>query len=77
MNDNVIVIGNWIFIKLEELWHDQQFCKNAEPKYVACGRNGGVNFQYIYTKSELLKRSPDAIILKGINPSNTITTIDK
>jgi hypothetical protein len=74
MKDNIIVIGNWIFIKIEI---SEKFCNNAEDKYMACGRYGGLMPEHIYTKKELLERSPDAIILAGINPSNTIVTIDK
>ena len=75
MNDNIIVIGNWIFIKMESSF--KSFVEDSEAKYVACGRTGGIDMNHIYTKAELLKRSPDAKMLKGINPSDTITYLDK
>ena len=75
MEDNIIVIGNWIFIKIEESF--DSFVKGSEPKYASCGRHGGINMQYIYTKAELLKRSSDAKLLKGINPTNNISTKDE
>lgn len=77
MKDNIIVIGNWIFIKIEPLWGSEMFVKEAEEKYVACGRYGGIDLRYIYTKKELLARSPNAILLDGINPTNDVNTQDK
>lgn len=76
MKDNIIVIGNWIFIKIDELWESEQFVP-TESKYVACGRHGGVNLKHIYTKSELLAKYPNAILLDGINPTNTLNFDDK
>ncbi|KKM63496.1 hypothetical protein LCGC14_1510820 [marine sediment metagenome] len=75
MNDNIIVIGNWFFIRIEESW--EPFVKDAEPKYISCGRSGGINTNNIYTKSELLARSPDAKVLKYLNASNTQSFSDK